>query len=197
MPDDYLNAAEAAQALHTHEKIIRQWIREKKIKATHPGRDWRIPRSEIARLQKVLQIDDPVAALEGRLSSRIENLRRDLESQIATLRRELEEMAARNAPQPQRYEAERAFLPQPIGRPDPQTPQAQRIRPLPARFSTIRQAQDFLLKHQADRALLLAWRDLSMTTPARTLEQALARQMRLAPCDTPACPCQRLLKASG
>jgi excisionase family DNA binding protein len=45
-----LTVREAATALKVHEKTIIRWIREGRIRATRPGRAWRVPESEVAKL---------------------------------------------------------------------------------------------------------------------------------------------------
>lgn len=52
MEEKALTVTEAAQRLNVHRETLLRWIHEGKIKASKPGRDWRIRGEEVERLLK-------------------------------------------------------------------------------------------------------------------------------------------------
>jgi len=49
---ELLTTAQAAEYLQLSERTIRQWIKDKKLPASKPGKAWRIKKSDIEKLVK-------------------------------------------------------------------------------------------------------------------------------------------------
>ena len=50
--NEHLLTSEFADALRVHVESVRRFIRQKRVRAIKVGRHWRIPRSELDRIQQ-------------------------------------------------------------------------------------------------------------------------------------------------
>jgi excisionase family DNA binding protein len=78
---DNLNVEEFAALSHMTENLVRQWIREEKIKAKKLGKSYSIPRSELDRL---LMVD------KGQATSTHEVIIAKLQAENKTLKMQLD-----------------------------------------------------------------------------------------------------------
>lgn len=194
-------------------KTLRAWMKDAGIR---PVKDKRDPRKKLLSQQQLEQIatlhdrtlapekpakpaDDPLVALESRLTHQIETLRTDLERQIASLRAQTDEMAAR-IPALSRSEPQQTALPlQPIHQQPEPARAGGRAAPKPPPLAVdafVRRhfpdAADHSQALQAAHTLLAAaqWRQPLGSHARANLIAAWRSLAGFQVCSDQGCPCQ-------
>ena len=58
MDDDYLTVEEAAEVARVKPRTILEWIREGKLRASRPGKEYRIKRSWLEQLMREYEVNE-------------------------------------------------------------------------------------------------------------------------------------------